>query len=37
MNKVDDEEPLFVLELAAEQRVAANLFHMSFTNIVTEV
>jgi hypothetical protein len=33
MNEADDEEPLFT----AEQRAAANLFHMSFTNGVTEV
>jgi hypothetical protein len=37
MNEVEDEEHLFVLELAAEQREAANLFHKSFTNGVTEV
>jgi hypothetical protein len=37
MNEVEDEEPLFVLELMAEQRAAANLFHVSFTNGVTEV
>jgi hypothetical protein len=37
MNEVDDEDTLFVLELTAEQRAATNLFHMSFTNGVTEV
>jgi hypothetical protein len=37
MKEVDDEEPLFVLEITAEQRAAANLFHMIFTNGVTEV
>jgi hypothetical protein len=36
-NEVDDEEPLFFLEPTAEQRAAANLFHVSFTNGVTEV
>jgi hypothetical protein len=28
----DEEEPLFVLELAAEPRAAANRFHLSFPN-----
>jgi hypothetical protein len=37
MNEVENGEPLFVLELTAEQRAAANIFHMSFTNGVTEV
>jgi hypothetical protein len=37
MNEVDNDEPLFVLKLAVEHRVAANLFHMSFTNEVTGV
>jgi hypothetical protein len=37
MNEVDNEESLSVLELTAEQRAAANHFHMSFTNGVTEV
>jgi hypothetical protein len=37
MNEVDNEEPLFVLELTDEQRAAVNLFHMIFTNGVTKV
>jgi hypothetical protein len=32
MEEEEEEEPLFVLELAAEQRAAANRFHVFFPN-----
>jgi hypothetical protein len=37
LNEVEEEEPLFVLELAFEQLMAAHSFHLSFPNGVTEV
>jgi hypothetical protein len=33
----EEEDPLFVLELAADWRTAANRFHLNFQNGVTEV